>query len=116
MKPPRRRLTTRAMIVLTAMFALDFGGIAWLLRPETRDTLARANPDFALLSAFFLLFATIGLVFASIYLYVPRPLDEALMVLLIVAITLAVIILALQHSRSKAPPPPQPGGVGRPGG
>lgn len=113
MKPPRRRMTPRAMIVLTTLFALDFAGIVWLLRPETRDMLARANPD-ALLFAFFLFFATIGLVFASIYLYVARPLDEALMVLLIVAITLAVIIFAMQHWRSKAPPPLQPGGVGRP--
>jgi hypothetical protein len=34
MKPPRHRLTVRALVVVAAIFALDFGGIAWVVRHE----------------------------------------------------------------------------------
>lgn len=93
MKPPRRRMTTRAMVVATALFALDFAGFAWGLRRPTADPLLS---PVAILASFFL--AAIVLLFALISLYVPRPLDEALMVVLILVILVALIVPALRHS------------------
>jgi protein-S-isoprenylcysteine O-methyltransferase Ste14 len=101
-------MTTRALIVLAALFALDSAGIAWLVRPETRHALEQVEPALAFFAACFFLLGTIGLLVGSIYRYAPPPLDEALIVLLIVAIVVALIVPAMQHSRSKSPPTPRP--------
>lgn len=114
MRPPRRRMTTRALIVLTALFALDLAAIARLIRAEAQQAWALENRDLINLFAIVLLLATIAIVFRSIYLYVPPPMDEALMALLILLILVALLIPAMRASRSRASRPAGPGGAGRP--
>jgi uncharacterized membrane protein YfcA len=90
MKPPRRRLTVRALAAIVAFFAVDFGGITWV--QHRRDvTLA-----WVLGPAVFLAPFAIG--FWLIYWYVPPRLDEAFTVILILVLLLALLIPALQHS------------------
>jgi hypothetical protein len=108
MKPPRRRMTTRALIVVTAAFALDFAGIAWVV-PQMRlgprvgnrvlrgDVWVPVNPLVDLIIPVVFL-GPILILFALIYLYVPPRLDEFLVVLLILAVLVLLLVPALQHS------------------
>lgn len=114
MKPPRRRMTTRALIVATALFAVDFAGIAWILRPGLRGALSDVDVFLGLLVIIVFFFGAIGLLFVLIHLYVPRPMDEALIVALILIVLAALIVPARHVSRSRATRPTGPGGVGRP--
>jgi hypothetical protein len=98
MKPPRRRMTTRKLIVATALFALDFAGIAWVLRPQTQGALGGMDVFVGLLVTFGFFFGAILLLLVLIYLYVPPRLDEVLMVLLILTILVGLIVPSLQHS------------------
>jgi hypothetical protein len=108
MKSPRRRLTLRALAVVTALFALDFAGIAWVVHrqprgPRVGNQILRGGvwvrvdplPEFIAPVVFFGPFV---LLFALIYCYVPRRLDEILTVILILILLALLIVPALQHS------------------
>jgi hypothetical protein len=108
MKSPRRRLTTRAMLVVTALFALDFGAIAWVVRQQPDgprvgnqvlrgDVWVHVTPISDLIVPV-VFFAPFLLLFALIYCYVPPRLDEVFTVVLILVLLLTLIIPALRHS------------------
>jgi hypothetical protein len=92
MKPPRRKMTIRALIIATAAFALDFAGMAWVIRPEHRY-----DPFVGLIGPI-VLFGPILILGELIYLYVPRRLDEVLMVILILIVLVLLMLPALYHS------------------
>jgi hypothetical protein len=108
MKPPRRRLTVRALAVVTALFTLDFGGIAWVVHHQPRgprvgnlvkrgDAWVQVDPLPELVApAVFL--GPIVLLFALIYRYVPPRLDEVVTVILILILFVALIVPALRRS------------------
>jgi hypothetical protein len=108
MKPPRRRLTLRALIGVIALFAVDFGGIAWFIHHEPRgprvgslvmrgEVEVRVDPlpEFIAPIVFFGPFV---LLFVLIYHYVPPRLDEVLTVILILILFVILIVPALRHS------------------
>jgi hypothetical protein len=108
MKPPRRRLTVRALAVITALFALDFAGIAWVFHrqprgPRVGNLILREGvwvqvdplPESIAPVVFFGPFV---LLFALIYCYVPPRLDEVLTVILILILLAMLIVPALRHS------------------
>jgi len=97
MKPPRKRLTLRALAVITALFAVDFGGIAWVVRhrsggPHVGDPL----PEFV--TPVVIVFAPFALLLAVFYRYVPPPWDEVLTVIVIL-ILLAALLLPVIRPR-----------------
>jgi hypothetical protein len=96
MKPPRRRLTVRALIVITTLFALDFGGIAWVIRGEPHGGVVQERVQFAPV-VFFVVWPYL-LLSALVYLYVPRRLDEILAVILNLVFLCLLIMPAMQHS------------------
>ena len=96
MKPPRKRLTVRALIVITTLFALDFGGVAWVIRGEPHGGVAQERVQFA--PVIFLVVWPFLLLSALVYLYVPPRLDEIVAVILILIFLGLLIIPALQHS------------------
>ena len=100
MKPPRRRLTVRALIVVTMLFALDFAGMIWVVRHEPHGVRVgtRAQVAQELLAPVFFIFAPYLLLSALIYLYVPPRWDEVLAVILIVILLLGLILPTFQHS------------------
>ncbi len=108
MEPPRRRLTVRALAVVTALFGLDLAGIAWVVYrqprgPRVGNLIMRGDawvqidplPEFIAPVVFFGPFV---LLFALIYCYVPPRLDEALTVILILILLAMLIAPALRHS------------------
>jgi hypothetical protein len=100
MKPPRHRLTVRALVVVAALFALDFGGIAWVVRHEPHGVRIGLWAQVAqeLAAPVFFIFMPFLLLSALIYLYVPPRWDEVFAVFLIIIMLLGLIMPALQHS------------------
>lgn len=108
MNLPRKTLTVRALIVVIVLFAVDFGGIAWVVRqqrlgPRVGDQVLREDvwiqADWRLeILAPIVFFGPILLLFALIYLYVPPRLDEVLAVILILILLLLILVPALKHS------------------
>lgn len=108
MKLSRRRFTLRAFIVILALFAVDFGAIAWVIRqhpPGPRvgnqvlrgDIWERVNPLPGIIAPV-VFFVPLLLLFTMIYLYVPPRVDEILTVILILIVLVLLIVPALQHS------------------
>ena len=101
MKSPRRILTVRAMAAVTALFAVDFAGIAWVVRHEPNGNRAgvwmRGNPLTELIAPV-VFFGPFLVLFVLIYRYVPPKLDEVFAVILILILLLALVVPALQHS------------------
>jgi hypothetical protein len=100
-------MTTRALIVVTAVFALDFAGIAWVAgrsdqgprvgdRALLGDVWVRVDP-LQILVAPVLLVGPFLILFALIYLYVPTRLDEVLILLLILIVVVLILVLALKR-------------------
>jgi hypothetical protein len=71
MKPPRHRLTVQALVVVAALFALDFGGIAWVVRHEPDGVRVGLWAQVAqeLIAPVFFIFVPFLLLSALIYLY-----------------------------------------------
>jgi len=78
---------------LVALFAVDFGGIAWF----ARHTHPGPGPYLNAALVFFT-FAPFVLLLVLIYLYVPPKLDDACYVILILIVLIALLVPALQHS------------------
>jgi hypothetical protein len=108
MKPPRRRLTLRALMLVIVLFAVNFAGLAWEFRQQPpgarvdnpagrRGLWAQVPPPADILAPLFFA-GPFLLVFAMIYLYVPRKLDELLIVLLMIIVLVMLIVPSLQHS------------------
>jgi fatty acid desaturase len=98
MKPPRRRLTVRALVVVAALFALDFGGVAWVVRHEPHGGVRAQVDPLLIATVFFFVFVPYGLLSALIYLYVPPRWDEVFAVILILIFLVLLIVPSLQHS------------------
>ncbi len=108
MSPSRKRLTIRALLVVTGLFALDFAGIAWAVRnlrrgPRVGNLVMQGDvwvqvdwvrEAFAPVVFFGLL---VLLLFVLIYLYVPPRLDEVFAAVLALILFFGLIIPILQH-------------------
>jgi hypothetical protein len=96
MKPPRRRMTTRALIVLAALFALDLAGIVWTLR-QSRHFWGPTDPIADLIVPAGLFLGTYLFLFALIHLFIPPRLDEGLMAFLTLIALATLIAATLGH-------------------
>jgi hypothetical protein len=108
MKPPRRPLTVRALVVVVALFAVDFGGIVWVVRQKPQGPRAlnrvlldngwvQVDPLPELIAAV-VFFGPFAILFALFYFYVPPKLGEILIAILIIIMVFAMIVPALKHS------------------
>ena len=105
MRPPCRRLTIRALMVFTALFALDFTGIAWDMHQQLQGPSVRSLTPHARLWAFveplteFIVpvfyLTPLFLTLTMIYYYAPHGPDEILAVLAILGTAASFFILTL---------------------
>jgi len=78
----KRRLTLRATMIVVALFAADFAGLAWSFRPGIMRT--SSFPELVL--SFVAWFGPVGLLAALIIRYVPPRWDEVLFLILLLMI------------------------------
>lgn len=101
MRPPRRRLMVRALVAWIVLFAINFGGIAWLVRHRYVGGGSRLgvqlNPLLEVMAPF-VVFGPFLLLIILILLYIPQALDEIIAVALILILLILLIAPAMQHS------------------
>ena len=106
MKPPRRPLTVRALVVVLlcspSISAGSFGSSAKPRAPTLNRVLldngwVQVDPLPELIAPV-VFFGPFAILFALIYFYVPPKLGEMLIAILIIIMVFAMIVPALQHS------------------
>ena len=78
------------------LFALDFGGIAWVIRGEPHGGVAQERVQLG--PVIFMVVWPFLLLAALVYLYVPPRLDEIVAVILILVFLCLLLIPAMPHS------------------
>ena len=106
MQPPGRRLTTRALLVIIALFALDLGGIAATARIDRAegellgiDGVGPPSPNPLIEPArTFFVHAPFVLICVLLYLYVPPRVDAALTTAQYLAVGGGLLLAPLKHA------------------